>query len=113
MTVTVSHLLVGVTRLLYRRLGLDACLLKASVLRFLQCRNVGSDARSVRHSGASWGSELRVGTGVRDDNIENFFHSADIEEDFPSYWRLPAGTVFKRELILAGTVECIGPSRSR
>ena len=25
-----SHLLVGVTRLLYRRLGLDACLLKVS-----------------------------------------------------------------------------------
>ena len=31
-----SHLLAGVTRLLYRRLGLDACLLKASLLRFLQ-----------------------------------------------------------------------------
>ena len=31
-----SHLLVGVTRLLYRRLGLDACLLKASLLKFLQ-----------------------------------------------------------------------------
>ena len=31
-----SHLLVGVTRLLYRRLGLDACLLNVSLLRFLQ-----------------------------------------------------------------------------
>ena len=30
------HLLVGVTRLLYRRLGLDACLLKVSLLRILQ-----------------------------------------------------------------------------
>ena len=30
-----SHLLVGVTSLLYRRLGLDACLLKVT-MRFLQ-----------------------------------------------------------------------------
>ena len=31
-----SHLLADVTHLLYHRLGLDACLLKVSLLRFLQ-----------------------------------------------------------------------------
>ena len=41
-----------------------------------------SEARSVRHA------RLRLGDGVRDDNVENFAHSAEIEEDVPTYWLL-------------------------
>ena len=58
---------------------------------FLKSRNLGSDARSVHHAG------LRVGPGVRDDNVEDFFHFADIEEDVPTYWHIPAGAGFRRE----------------
>ena len=49
---------------------------------FLKSRNVGSNARSVRHA------RLRLGDGVRDDDVENFAHSAEIEEDVPTYWLL-------------------------
>ena len=57
----------------------------------LKSRIVGSDARSVRHAG------FRVGPGVRDDNVEDFFRSAGIEEDVSTYWQLPAGSAFRRE----------------
>ena len=58
---------------------------------FLKSRNGGSNARSVRHAG------LRVGTGVRDDNIEAFSRSAEIEEDVPTYWRIPAAADLRKE----------------
>ena len=42
---------------------------------FLKSHNVGSNARSFRHAG------LRVvGTGVRDDNVEDFSHSVCLPE---------------------------------
>ena len=62
---------------------------------FLESRSVGSEARSVRHA---W---LRLGDGVRDDFVEDFAHSAEIEEDVPTYWQLPAGADFSNEYILA------------
>ena len=58
---------------------------------FLKSRNVGSNARCVRHAG------LRVGPGVQDDNVEDFSHTAGIEEDVPTYWHIPAGAGFRRE----------------
>ena len=50
---------------------------------FLKSRIVGSDARSVRHAG------LRVGTGVRDEDVDDFSHSAGIEEDVPRIGSFP------------------------
>ena len=47
---------------------------------FLKSRNVGSDARSVRHA---W---LRLGDGVRDDNVEDFAHGVKRDEDVPTTW---------------------------
>ena len=63
-----------------------------------ESRNVGSDARSVRYAG------LRVGTGVRDDNVEKFAHVAEREEDVPTTTLLrqrQAGSDFNSEQILA------------
>ena len=52
---------------------------------FLKSRNVGSDARSVRRA------RLRVGTGVRDDDVEDLSHYAGIEEDVPRIGSFPPG----------------------
>ena len=43
---------------------------------------------------ATRGSEWALGCEM---NVEIFFHSADIEEDVPTYWHMPAGAGFRRE----------------
>ena len=58
---------------------------------FLKSRNVSSDARIVRHAG------LRVGDGVQDENVEDYSHSAEIEEDVPTYWQFHSESAFRRE----------------